>query len=414
MSAVRAARWAPVAIAVGIGAASLAGGGPSVTWSAANALHAAAGTLLVYCPVVGGICAGLGVATIRSGSGLLIKILPAGGVRRWLLREVTGSVLAALAGFALVVGAAMVVAGSHGSWPALAAWGPVVVGSGFVAVSCWAGWAVGLVVPSWFVPPLVALASYLLPAFDVGGLRAVVAFAANTSAENALFAIRPMAFAVYAVLIGAALGTSLALAAWRLGGGGLRAAAPAAVAFCLAAVSCHWFANQDYGAIWQGVPRSSWVCAAVGDAGSRVCLPPEQQRLLQSQAEALARFDSKILSVAPAADGWIYEPRIGFGNERVEGVIAIGMPVGPLAEEPEIMAETLAGSLARCPETDLTADLAVDQEEVLARAAAVLALWLEPAASDTYFGLAGELPDHVPDQGEARSALAAAKAACGQ
>ena len=409
MNGISWARWAPLPIVIGVGSVVIIQGGDDVKFSAANALTAATATLLIYGPVLAGISAGLGVSVIKGGSVLLVKTLPLKALVKWFGGQTGASVGVGLLGFGLLVVSSVGLAGAHGSWPAPQAGGPVLVGALFVVASCAAGWAIGLVAPTWFVPPIVAILGYFLPAFDIGGSRALVAFATSTQSNNALFAIRPVVLVIYFGLTVLAVIASFLTVIVGLSGGtpwqkiGLTAAGLALVGCTVALVS------PGFGVIWQAASRSGWPCATVGQAGSRVCLPPEQRQGVDQLASVLAPLDERVLQIAPKPGGWLYEPRVGFANEGDEPAISSSLPIGPDQYSSEDEAEVLAGSLVWCPpELDLTED----QIDRIVQAWATVTLWLDPHAQGTYVSLTGRFPERTPTLDEARAALESAEAIC--
>jgi hypothetical protein len=264
--------------------------------------------------------------------------------------------------------------------------------------------------PSWFVPPVVAVVAYALPAFDVAGCRSLAAFASNTTTANALYAIRMGAVAVYCGLAAALCGAAFVVALARLAGAGPADVGVSALGFGVAAVCAVLIVSQGYGSVWQAASRGDWSCSAVGSQGSRVCLPREQRRHLDAMAQALAQFDDRVLTVSPRDGGWLYEPRVGFVDEGAEPAITVDLPAGPSIPSPDALAETIAGALVWCAPGIEVADSDLD---LFGRAQATVTLWLDPGATDVYFALVGEYPNHGPDAGEASAALAATDAACG-
>ncbi|MDR1441944.1 MAG: hypothetical protein LBJ02_06110 [Bifidobacteriaceae bacterium] len=409
MSAANWARWAPAPVGIGLGAFALIDGGEPVWWSAANALNAVTGISIVYGPILTGLCAGLSVSTVRSGAVVLVLVLPGRGAARWLGREILGSCGPALAGFGVVAAAALAVAGWHGSWPGIAPWGPFLLAALTIVAACAVGWALGLVAPSWFAPPLAAVAFYVLPAFDIGGCRTLIEFAGSTLTNNALYGLKPTAFWAFCALY-VAFPLALVLAAlFRFGRDG-RQAVLAGVALALAGAVAYTIIAPGQGEILRAVSRDGWFCAPVGGSGSTVCLPPEQRRRVGEFAEELSELDERLLAVAPQSGGWRYEPRVGFPEEGDGPVIEVGLPEGP---EPPLrgdLAELASWSLVWCgPDIEL----APETEESLRPLRATVMLWLDPGTSEQYLSFTGEYPAAAPTLDSAREALETAKSICG-
>ncbi|WP_339567286.1 hypothetical protein [Pseudokineococcus sp. 1T1Z-3] len=367
---------------------------PEARFSTTWAVDAAVTSLLVVWPLSAGLAAADAVRVRRTG-GALVDALPAPAVVRLLWRRAAAAGAWTAAGLGIAAAGGAVVGAAHGSPPTLAAFTPVapaVAGSFAVAAL---GAALGVLLPSWLLPPLLAAGSYAFLAFDVAGAQSLVGLVGATSGVVLGLEVGPVALGARVVALSAAAAAAAVVLAWSatrrpwLLAPLLGVAVLAAGAWALADMDDpygHWRSDAD------------WPCADVPGAGGLVCVPSDQRRDVEVLAEALSPVSGRLTQLDPArADQDFSATRAS----RADALL-VPLPFGRPVDEPS-MADAVAAELAPCLRGDR--DLSAREEEDVFAAVVTTAWWLAPGREQDPALLESlGLPDSPPTRAEAQRA----------
>jgi hypothetical protein len=385
--------------AIAIACVSVLTRDPGVRYSATWSIDAAVSSVLVLWPLLAGAAAADSVRLRRSRSDELVLALPPGAAARLLLRRSAVTGLWTLAGFVVAAAVAAGIAGAHGSWLApadLVSLVPVVAGTLAFALL---GGVIGWVAPSWVTPPLLAALVFGASAYDLLGARRLTAFTGSTSSSIVAMDLDPVAVAGVTLVL--ALVALTAAATWAAL---LTSARPvigvAGVIGIVTVVGWVVIGGERYLAPFQYEAPASWACSQVGDRGSEVCLPPDQERDRGDMIQALAPIDARLAELEPTG------PVTFSPAPADDGQVQVPLPVGDATIDRASLAQSVSASLGPCFPALLERAQSEDDSRVILAAHISLALWADPSyAEDPGLLTSLGLTDASPTLTDARNAL---------
>jgi hypothetical protein len=309
----------------------------AMRYSGAGAVQSALTAALLLWPLTVGLAAVTTARPLRPGLRDLVQATPDVARVRLVLGPLVGLTGWALVGLAASVLVCTVVAGAGGSWAVWSVYLAVLpIAAGTVAAAA-AGGTLGVLVPSWVTPPVVAVATYLGYLLPLDATQTMTAYA-NAQGDAAMVP-DPSAVvrvtAAHLLLAGgaAALGLARLTASRRVG----------VLAVGVGVVWVVILALSGTGQVWyRPLPETSWTCTPVAGSDRELCLPGEQIRDLTAAANALAGVDRRVaesfagapLRYGPVSDGSVTLP--------------VPVPYGDLGTYPEVAAQSVARYVVEC------------------------------------------------------------------
>ena len=314
-------------------------------WSSARAcVNLLFLVLIIVWPLVGGIGAADAVLVTRSERLTFVESLPPAGRSRLVMGRVALVWTGAIAGTVAACVVAAVVGFAHGSgwtWGALSLLPYALTGSlAFSAV----GYALGLAIRSWFVPPVVLLGGYALGAIPSTAFLESYAGAyppVSVFAHPTWFIYGPLCAGWALLAISGVVGLAARWSRAR--------AATAALMFIagVAAIVVARAAMTPDTSLWVDDNHDTLACR-VADEGPAICVPPD----LPHDAPLVAAQLAPLLPRAVALDPALREARWVPGKAGA-GELSYQLPVGRNLSTWE-QAQAVAGAMsAECAKTRL-------------------------------------------------------------
>jgi len=358
--------------------------------------------ILIF-PLIAGVAAVDATALVRGRSRFLIEALPPAGRFRVAFGRVWRISLAGCGGLLLATVAAGVLAVSQGSRLSWGVWSYLLLGAAGVVSATSAGWVIGAVIKSWFVPPLLILVFY-------GGA------AVNNSYIGVPSAVLTTIWTPYAAFVRPSWGLLIA----ALGVHGLIGAAGVAgwlvwsgrspLRIVVLAVTCI-LAGGTIGAAANGwmwpaenivpVDTSQWICAPLR-SGGQVCAPPERPQDLPALVGELDDINARFLELDGALETRVWRAVDSPAGTSLVYVLPLGRAITPSEHAAAAAGDLFTACL-------LSALDPPDQQRLdeIAEMQAIVNAWVDPSADHVLTDPSGN--SRAITLAEARSAYEASK-----
>lgn len=341
---------------------------------------------ILFFPLIAAVAAIDATYLSRSRSQHLIEALPPAARFRVAVGRGWRIALGACGGILAATVAAGTIAMANGSRLSWGVW-PYLLNAiaGVVAQVC-LGWAVGIAVKSWFVPPLTIIVFYGGAALNLSYIGIPSGFLSSLwTPQPALF--QP-SWQLNLWCLGVQVLIALAgLAGWlawsrrdRFSIALLAVACSVLVVYCVSLVHGWLGASAED----EPVDTSHWVCQSLPSGGS-VCVPGERPQDLPGLANELDPVNARLLMLDPEL-----QTRVWRAVDNPQGTsLVYKLPLGKPVSQSE-HAVVAAGELFT--ECLLAALYAGDDARAVAisESAAVVGAWIDPAAGQTLTDPAGQ------------------------
>jgi hypothetical protein len=308
-------------------------------YSGADAVQSALNAALLLRPLAAGLAAAMTVRLLRPGLDDLVLSAPDAARVRRVMAPVVLLAGWALAGLLASVLACTLIAGLSGSWPAWPVYLAILpAAAGTLAVMA-IGALLALVVRSWIVPPVAALATYLVYLLPWDAAHTMTAYISASPGAAApmvpnLSTLTQITVAHLLLTVAASALAMMRLTTWRRFGV-LAVGAGLAWVLVLALIGT----GQNY---YEPLPEKYWACTAVPGGNRELCLPGQQIRDLAPAAQALAGIDAR---VGASFDG--APLRYGPFSDGLR-TLPVPVPIGNVSAYTQDAAQSIAGYVTSC------------------------------------------------------------------
>jgi len=319
------------------------------TWGSPRVVAA---DMFTASPVAWSLAAGLGatdaVLLMRRGNRALVEGLPPRG-RVWLAVRRLGLVWGGLVGATLVAcGLAVVFALPHGGRPSWAVLALVPMAVCGLAAFAGIGYALGLWWPTWFIPPLVTVAGYVLSNLDPAGFLQDYggAFLPGSAVQHPVTLYYVLLAGLF-VLLAAGAAVWMAVRWWR----GWLAVAIVSTLVCAVALGVVKGTLESADALWADDDHAAWPCHPL-PGGPSVCVPRDLPGDVALATGQLAPVAPQLVALDPDLSGIRWVPgRPGEGELRY--VLPLGQTISAWAQGSETVGDLAAPCFARYESADV-------------------------------------------------------------
>lgn len=343
------------------------------TMSARCTIEAMIGAIIVAFALTAGIAAADAVSLVRPGPKSITEAMPSDARKRLAMGRVATLAASGCGGLLLASAIGLLIAFANGSPPSWQALIMLPLASLVVASASGLGWALGIRIPSWFVPPAIVVSTYVVVAGDIGSARLPFSLFGGNPPGAAFLLPAPEVYAVTAAFWATLTTLAIALLFWWASRGGrlvvvATGLAAAAEALSLGGVGAVVETARTNDTLSVPENQSTWPCVTAQPGDVEICVPPDRVQDTAQLTAQLPALTQRLIRLDPTLRGRVWRSVETQPGTALVYALPLGQPTTRFAHAGEALDGLFRPcllSVAEGPEEEAFSEL-MDASEALA------------------------------------------------